>query len=95
MTGAVIRTDGWATHHIWDASETVRQLYRQRARDEAEEMTSAAQAAELLAPLVEDDVDSLFCTPALPDPAMFPPSICLVPDNEDDDDDEDDGRDAV
>ena len=53
MTGAVIQTDGWAAHHIWDHSTTVRQLYRQRARDEAEEMTSAAQAAELLAPLVE------------------------------------------
>ena len=52
-------------------------------------------AAAVLAPMVEDDVDSLFCTPALPDPAMFPPSTCLVPDNEDDDDDKDDERDAV
>lgn len=52
-------------------------------------------AAAVLAPMVEDDVDSLFCTPALPDPAMFPSSICFVPDNEDDVCDEVVGRDAV
>jgi len=52
-------------------------------------------AAAVLAPLVEDDVDSLFCTPALPDPTMIPPWTCLVPENDDEDDDEDDGRGAV
>lgn len=51
MTGA-IRDDGFSQHNIWEHSATVRTLYRQRARDEAEEMTCAAQAAELLAPLV-------------------------------------------
>jgi SAM-dependent methyltransferase len=38
---------------IWEHSGTVRQLYAQRCRLEAEEMTCAAQAAELLAPLAE------------------------------------------
>jgi hypothetical protein len=52
-------------------------------------------AEAMLAPLVEDDVDSLFCTPALPDPTMLPPWTCLVPENDDEDDDEDDGRGAV
>ncbi len=46
-----IRSDGWAAHNIWEHSATVLDLYRRRARDEAEEMTCAAQAAELLAAL--------------------------------------------
>lgn len=48
---AQIRDDGWAAHNIWDHSATVLDLYRRRARGEAEEMTCAAQAAELLAEL--------------------------------------------
>ncbi|WP_096701966.1 class I SAM-dependent methyltransferase [Magnetospirillum sp. 15-1] len=44
--------DGWLAHNIWEHSRTVRELYAARARDEAEEMTCAAQAAELLAPLL-------------------------------------------
>jgi SAM-dependent methyltransferase len=44
-----IEDDGWAAYNIWQHSATVFDLYRQRARDEAEEMTCAAQAAELLA----------------------------------------------
>ena len=51
MGAAIVRTDGYAAHSIWDHSETVAKLYRARARDEAEEMTCAAQAAELLQPL--------------------------------------------
>jgi SAM-dependent methyltransferase len=51
MSGAEIRADGWSAHNIWAHSATVMELYRRRARDEAEEMTCAAQAAELLAPL--------------------------------------------
>ena len=46
----MIRTDGWHSHCIWEHSETVRTLYTQRCRREAEEMTAHAQAAELLAP---------------------------------------------
>ena len=49
---ADLRTDGWLRYCIWEHSATVRTLYTARARDEAEEMTCAAQAAELLAPLV-------------------------------------------
>ncbi|HZS83286.1 MAG TPA: class I SAM-dependent methyltransferase [Stellaceae bacterium] len=49
---ADIRTDGWTAHCIWEHSATVRELYARRARGEAEEMVCAAQAAELLAPLV-------------------------------------------
>jgi ubiquinone/menaquinone biosynthesis C-methylase UbiE len=44
-----ISGDGWAAHNIWQHSAGVLDLYRRRARDEAEEMTCAAQAAELLA----------------------------------------------
>lgn len=43
-----IDQDGWAAHNIWQHSATVMELYGRRARDEAEEMTCAAQAAELL-----------------------------------------------
>jgi SAM-dependent methyltransferase len=46
----VIRDDGWREYSIWEHSATVRDLYRRRARDEAEEMDAHAQAAELLAP---------------------------------------------
>jgi SAM-dependent methyltransferase len=49
---ADLREDGWTRHCIWEHSATLRDLYTRRARDEAEEMTCAAQAAELLAPLV-------------------------------------------
>jgi SAM-dependent methyltransferase len=44
-----IRNDGWSTYNIWEHSASVCDLYRRRARDEEEEMTCAAQAAELLA----------------------------------------------
>lgn len=49
---AEIRADGWAAHCIWEHSQSLRELYARRARGEAEEMICAAQAAELLAPLV-------------------------------------------
>ncbi len=49
---AELRDDGWRTHSIWEHSRTIHDLYTRRARGEAEEMTCAAQAAELLAPLV-------------------------------------------
>jgi SAM-dependent methyltransferase len=47
-----LRRDEWLSHCIWEHSGALRELYAARARDEAEEMTCAAQAAELLAPLV-------------------------------------------
>lgn len=47
--GAIIASDGWSAHNIWEHSASVRLLYKQRARDEVEEMDCAAQAAELLA----------------------------------------------
>jgi SAM-dependent methyltransferase len=52
---STIRDDGWQRHCIWEHSATVRELYLRRARGEAEEMDCAAQAAELLAPLVASD----------------------------------------
>jgi SAM-dependent methyltransferase len=52
MGAAVVKADGYLAHSIWEHSENVATLYRARARDEAEEMTCASQAAELLAPLV-------------------------------------------
>lgn len=47
-----VRSDGYAAHLIWEHSGAVADLYARRARDEAEEMTCAAQAVEILAPLV-------------------------------------------
>jgi SAM-dependent methyltransferase len=49
MAIAALNNRGWAAYNIWEHSAEVRELYRRRARDEAEEMTCAAQAAELLA----------------------------------------------
>lgn len=48
----MIGLDGWRRYSIWEHSSIVRDLYARRARREAEEMTCAAQAAEILAPLV-------------------------------------------
>ena len=48
----MITGDGWLKYSIWEHSATVKELYAQRCRLEAEEMTCAAQAAELLAPNV-------------------------------------------
>ncbi|MFM7343793.1 MAG: class I SAM-dependent methyltransferase [Tagaea sp.] len=48
---AEIHADCWARHNIWANAASVRELYAARARDEADEMTCAGQAAELLAPL--------------------------------------------
>jgi len=45
----VITLDGWRANNIWEHSPAVLDLYARRARGEAEEMTCAAQAAELLA----------------------------------------------
>jgi ubiquinone/menaquinone biosynthesis C-methylase UbiE len=49
----LISDGGWLRYSIWEHSRSVRELYTSRARMEAEEMTCAAQAAELLAPRVE------------------------------------------
>jgi SAM-dependent methyltransferase len=46
----VINGNGWEKYCIWEHSSTVRDLYARRCRLEAEEMTCAAQCAELLAP---------------------------------------------
>jgi cyclopropane fatty-acyl-phospholipid synthase-like methyltransferase len=51
MTGK-IRTTGWNAYSTWEHSQTVKDLYRCRCLQEAEEMTCHAQAAELLQPLV-------------------------------------------
>ena len=48
----MISDQGWQAYNIWEHIRTVRDLYAQRCRLEAEEMTCAAQAAELLAPHV-------------------------------------------
>lgn len=45
----MIRPGGWELGSVFDNSFETRELYRRRARREAEEMTCAAQAAELLA----------------------------------------------
>jgi ubiquinone/menaquinone biosynthesis C-methylase UbiE len=48
----MITTNGWEEYSIWEHSSTVKELYARRCRLEAEEMTCASQAAELLAPNV-------------------------------------------
>lgn len=48
----MITGDGWDKYSIWEHSAPVKDLYARRCRMEAEEMTCAAQAAELVAPLV-------------------------------------------
>jgi SAM-dependent methyltransferase len=54
MPGSVkIDADGWEARNIWSHAQSVRDLYTARARDEAEEMTCAAQAAEILAALAK------------------------------------------
>jgi ubiquinone/menaquinone biosynthesis C-methylase UbiE len=48
----VITADGWVRYSIWEHSARIKDLYARRCRLEEPEMTCAAQAAELLAPLV-------------------------------------------
>ena len=48
----MIRSDGWNRYCIWEHSTRVKELYRQRCREEAPEMTCAAQAARILQPFV-------------------------------------------
>jgi SAM-dependent methyltransferase len=47
-----VGSGGWEKFSIWEHSATVKDLYARRCRMEAEEMTCAAQAAELLTPYV-------------------------------------------
>lgn len=49
----MIHAGGWGAYNIWQHSREVQDLYGRRCRLEAEEMTCHAQAAELLAPLVQ------------------------------------------
>ena len=49
----MIGDSGWLKYNIWEHSRTVRELYARRCRGEVEEMTCAAQAAELLAERVQ------------------------------------------
>jgi SAM-dependent methyltransferase len=44
----MIGLNGWRRYSIWEHSQTVLELYTRRAQGEEEEMTCAAQAAELL-----------------------------------------------
>ena len=48
----MIRDDGWRKFNIWEHSSQVRELYAQRCRREAEEMTAHRQAMQLLGPHV-------------------------------------------
>ena len=53
MFGAATISDhGWHDYNIWEHSRTVRDLYARRCRLEAEEMTCAAQAVELMRPQI-------------------------------------------
>jgi SAM-dependent methyltransferase len=47
----MINFSGWRRYNIWEHSPTVLELYSRRVKGEVEEMTCAAQAAELLRPL--------------------------------------------
>lgn len=50
---ATLHDDGWQTYSIWEHSRATQELYARRCRQAEPEMTCAAQAAELLAPLVK------------------------------------------
>ena len=45
----MISTKGWDKYSIWEHSSTVNKLYSERCRKKTEEMTCAAQAADLFA----------------------------------------------
>ena len=47
----MIKTDGFKHYNSWDHSVSLRELYRRRCQRREPEMTCAAQAADLLAPL--------------------------------------------
>jgi len=47
-----LKNDGYGAYSIWEHSQTVTDLYRKRAADRVEEMTCAAQAADLLKPVI-------------------------------------------
>lgn len=49
MSGPAVTGNGFAHYDIWRHSKAVHDLYERRARNEVEEMTCAAQAAEILA----------------------------------------------
>jgi ubiquinone/menaquinone biosynthesis C-methylase UbiE len=49
----VFQPGAWHRFNIWDFSPSIRDLYRKRCLKQAEEMTCAAQAAEILTPLVK------------------------------------------
>lgn len=49
----MISLEGWRAHNIWEHSAAVLDLYVRRARGVEEEMTCAAQAAELLGGLAK------------------------------------------
>jgi ubiquinone/menaquinone biosynthesis C-methylase UbiE len=59
----MIRADGWTRYWTGEHSAALRDLYTRRCRDEAEEMTCSAQAAELLASVVSsgDEVLDVGC----------------------------------
>ncbi len=48
-----------AKYNIWEHSSFVRELYTQRVKDEAEEMTCARQCAEILQPLARSGMSVL------------------------------------
>jgi ubiquinone/menaquinone biosynthesis C-methylase UbiE len=48
----MISGDGWNKYNTWEHSTAVKELYARRCRLEEEEMTCAAQAAEILSPHV-------------------------------------------
>lgn len=49
----MIGLSGWSRFNTWEHSDVVRELYERRARLQAEEMTCAAQAVDLLTRLVK------------------------------------------
>lgn len=63
MTKLLLLDTGWLDYSIWDHSTATQELYRRRCELIEPEMTCAAQAAELLKPLVKpgDDVLDAGC----------------------------------
>ena len=47
----MLNSNGWAKYNTWEKSSSLKDLYTNRCNLKCEEMTCAAQAAEILAPL--------------------------------------------
>ena len=58
---SIIQNNGWSEYSTWEHSSNVHELYAKRCSLEAEEMTCAAQAVELMSPHISPGDTILDC----------------------------------